>query len=63
MPGHQAAVSLKKSHDIVILSFCKIVKGQAKYLELVRKTNFIEFHLQFFFRSTYGVVIALQLTF
>ena len=28
------AVSLKKSHDIVILSFCDIVKGQAKYVEL-----------------------------
>ena len=27
------AVSLKKSHDIVlILSFCNIVKGQAKYI-------------------------------
>ena len=26
------AVSLRKSHDIVILSFCNIVKGQAKYL-------------------------------
>ena len=25
------AVSLKKSHDIVILSFCNIVKGQANY--------------------------------
>ena len=24
------AVNLKKSHDIVILSFCNIVKGQAK---------------------------------
>ena len=24
------AVSLRKSHDIVILSFCDIVKGQAK---------------------------------
>ena len=24
------AVSLRKSHDIVILSFCNIVKGQAK---------------------------------
>ena len=24
------AVRLKKSHDIVILSFCNIVKGQAK---------------------------------
>ena len=23
------AVSLKKSHDIVILSFCNIIKGQA----------------------------------
>ena len=27
-----AAVSLKKSHDIVILSFCNIVKGQAIYI-------------------------------
>ena len=26
------AVRLKKSHDIVILSFCNIVKGQAKYI-------------------------------
>ena len=25
------ALSLRKSHDIVILSFCNIVKGQAKY--------------------------------
>ena len=30
MPGHLGAVSLKKSHDIVILSICNIVKGQAK---------------------------------
>ena len=31
-PGMAAgAVSLRKSHDIVILSFCIIVKGQAKY--------------------------------
>ena len=29
MPGHFGAVSLRKSHDIVILSFCNIVKGQA----------------------------------
>ena len=29
------AVSLRKSHDIVILSFCNIVKGQAKCLEEV----------------------------
>ena len=29
-PGLAAgAVSLRKSHDIVILSFCNIVKGQA----------------------------------
>ena len=28
------AVSLRKSHDIVILSFCNIVKGQAKYSKL-----------------------------
>ena len=31
-PGMAAgAVSLKKSHDIIILSFCNIVKGQANY--------------------------------
>ena len=31
-PGMAAgAVSLRKSHDIVILSFCNIVKGQAIY--------------------------------
>ena len=28
------AVSLRKSHEIVILSFCNIVKGQAKYIDL-----------------------------
>ena len=32
MPGHLGAVSLKKSHDIVISSFCNIVEGQAKYM-------------------------------
>ena len=32
MPGHLGAVSLKKSHDIVILSFCNIVKRQAKWV-------------------------------
>ena len=26
-------VSLRKSHDIIILSFCNIVKGQANYLD------------------------------
>ena len=32
-PGMAAgAVSLRKSHDIVILSFCNIVKGQANYV-------------------------------
>ena len=32
-PGMAAgAVSLRKSHDIVILSFCNILKGQAKYI-------------------------------
>ena len=33
MLGHLSAVSLKKSHDIVILSFCNIVKGQANLFE------------------------------
>ena len=40
-PGMAAgAVSLRKSHDIVILSFCNIVKGQAIYLlrRVVQKT-------------------------
>ena len=31
MPGHLGAVSLTKSHNIVISSFCDIVKGQAMY--------------------------------
>ena len=26
------AVSLRKSHDIVIIAFCNVVKGQAKCL-------------------------------
>ena len=26
------AVSLRNSHDIVILSFCNVVKGQATYV-------------------------------
>ena len=31
-PGMAAgAVSLRKSHDIITLSFCNIVKGQANY--------------------------------
>ena len=33
LPVHLGAVCLKKSHDTVILSFCNIVKGQAKYEE------------------------------
>ena len=34
-PGMAAgAVSLRKSHDILILSFCNIVKGQAKCIQL-----------------------------
>ena len=35
-PGMAAgAVSLRKSHVIVILSFCTIVKGQAKYIDRI----------------------------
>ena len=30
------AVSLRKSHDIIILSFCYIVKGQAYQFEIQR---------------------------
>ena len=34
-PGMAAgAVSLRKSHDIVILSFCNIVKGQANCISI-----------------------------
>ena len=39
MPGHLGAISLKKSHDIVILSFCNIVKGQANYVVVLRKAG------------------------
>ena len=35
-PGHLGAVILKKSHDIVILSFCNIVKGQAKQVLILQ---------------------------
>ena len=34
-------ISLRKSHDIVILSFCNIVKGQAKCMETII-TYFLE---------------------
>ena len=47
-PGMAAgAVSLRKSHDIAILSFCNIVKGQAKcillhhYISKLKKQNII----------------------
>ena len=33
------AVSLRKSHDIVILSFCNIVKGQAKFKNPVTRNG------------------------
>ena len=32
MQGHLGAVSMTKSYDIVILSFCNIVKDQANYI-------------------------------
>ena len=35
MPGHLGDVSLKKSRDIIISSFCTIVKGQAKYYKMM----------------------------
>ena len=38
-PGHLSAVSLEKSHDIVILSFCNIIKGQANYAEKLVKNG------------------------
>ena len=36
MPGHLGAVILKKSDDILILSFCNIVKGQAKQVLILQ---------------------------
>ena len=39
-PGLAAgAVSLRKSHDIVILSFCNIVKGQANSPGIMKPTK------------------------
>ena len=38
MPGHLGAVILKKSYDIVILSFCNIVKGQANCINVSTAT-------------------------
>ena len=34
------AVSLRKSHDIVILSFCNIVKGQAKCIHIMKSSAY-----------------------
>ena len=34
MLAHLGVVSLKKSHDIVVLSFCNIVNGQAKFYDM-----------------------------
>ena len=52
MPGHLGAVSLKKSHDIVISSFCNIVKGQAKYdFNILRFFYYPENFLFSFFRG------------
>ena len=36
------AVSLKKSHDIVILSFCDIVKGQANKVPVFIQIKFFK---------------------
>ena len=38
------AISLIKSHDIVILSFCNIVKGQARYLKTVLISKKVSSH-------------------
>ena len=45
------AVSLRKSHDIVILSFCNIIKGQTNYVvdEKVKKQVGIYLHFLFLF--------------
>ena len=38
MAAGAGAVSLRKSHDIVILSFCNIVKGQANCINVSTAT-------------------------
>ena len=46
-PGMAAgAVSLRKSHDIVILSFCNIVKGQANDIRTYVLYKVISFDYQ-----------------
>ena len=48
-PGMAAgAVSLRKSHDIVILSFCNIVKCQANYM---RKCAALIIHIIIFLKT------------
>ena len=52
-PGMAAgAVSLRKSHDIIILSFCNIVKGQANsnqyiFLQPILECNYITINFSF----------------
>ena len=41
MLGHLGAVSLKKCHDIKILSFCNIVKDQAYYHNHMTRQPFL----------------------
>ena len=57
-PGMAAgAVSLRKSHDIIILSFCNIVKGRATYEVKNYWAHFI--HYCFYYAGGYGVVFYL----
>ena len=44
------AVSLRKSHDIVILSFCNIVKGQAISVVFV---GYLQNYQNFFILATF----------
>ena len=46
-PGMAAgAVSLRKSHDIIILSFCNIVKGQAIYYDILGESDSFAAHFR-----------------
>ena len=61
-PGMAAgAVSLRKSHDIVILSFCNIVKGQAKYMyfEKVSPTKYNRIGMTILTSNLYDILIGL----
>ena len=58
------AVSPRKSHDIIISSFCNIVKGQAKYIYIwsLRKPEFDFPHNTLFYNTLYILALCLSCT-